>query len=136
MPRFAIEDLENIYRLPRIDLETLYRAYNGLVSIAMLYQYMHDPHAQANEYLPDAVLHALEALGPNRWRLFAIGANGMRAMQAGWAVLRGLPAVPQFANVADVGNHFLILHHRRQQAVEVPPVADAQDHPVAKAKPE
>ncbi len=122
MPHFAIEDLENIHALAKIDTETLYRTYNGLISLAVLYQYMTDPKAEAKEYLPDATLHALEALMPNRWTLFALGANGLRVAQAGWAAVTGVSSIAWHANVIDVGNHLLMLYHRKHVSQAEHPV--------------
>jgi hypothetical protein len=114
--RLRTEDLEDVYHIRDIDWELLYRAYHGLISVTVLYQYMTNPKAEADEYLPDVALHALEALIPNRWTLFALGANGLRAVQAGWAVISGVSSIPLFANKLDIGNHLLTMYHRYQNS--------------------
>ncbi len=40
MPHLTTKDLHDIHVLPKIDLATLYRVFNGLVAMAVLARYM------------------------------------------------------------------------------------------------
>jgi hypothetical protein len=75
--------------------EIAYRGWNGLTASAVAYQLYSDPIANASEYLPDILLHSIEAFIPDTLPApIMVGLNLLRAGQAGNAFITGQVKFP------------------------------------------
>lgn len=75
--------------------EIAYRGWNGLTATAVAYQLYSHPIANAAEYLPDILLHSIEAFIPDTLPApIMIGLNLLRAGQAGNAFITGQVKIP------------------------------------------
>ncbi len=91
---------------------TLYRGYNALIAGMVMWRYMTDPEAAAIEFIPDAAIHAFEAIAPNTWNRLADTCNSVRAIQASYAFFSGNSMIAPHANLIDVFNHGMNVYHR------------------------
>lgn len=73
--------------------EIAYRGWNSLTAASFAYQLYHDPIANTAEYLPDIILHSIEAFIPDALPVL-LELNLLRAAQAGYSFLTGQTKFP------------------------------------------
>jgi hypothetical protein len=95
-----------------------YRAYNGFAAAAATIGYFYNDDAAAIEYIPDIMIHAWEALCPDKLHGYAALANFARGGQSLWAFESGLSSIPPLANIIDCGNHTLNLLTRLHRILD------------------
>lgn len=74
--------------------ELLYRALNASIAGLALYQIIMDPSKCPLEFLPDAAIHAYEALFPNSLNDIGLVLNILRGSQAGIAAVTNVTIIP------------------------------------------
>ncbi|KTD72475.1 hypothetical protein [Legionella tucsonensis] len=119
MPRF--------FDNPRqyINLENACIIYNGLTSLAVLYDLWNNPNANPSEYAIDISIHALTAIilmckqVPEMVKGVMIALNTYRGLDALFKAITPLPStIPGVANGIDVLNHWFNLKELTKEESE------------------
>lgn len=74
--------------------ELLYRVLNASIAGLALYQIITDPSKCPLEFLPDAAIHAYEAMFPNSLNDIGLALNLLRGSQAGIAAVTNVTIIP------------------------------------------